>query len=192
LVLSDIVLIQQLATRVVELADGRIIEDGLPAYFCGQDRFGSAEIKWHVSDNLPAGEAVVFQAIIVNQIHEGGKPFLDVTIEFHPKFAPQECRPVMDLLQGKTLVFRSIGPNRFPITNLGRVSATVRIPIHLLTGGSYNVGLSINSVHREMVYSCKSRNAVALEIKRSHSSDKPPPLIADALPWEVEPLLGDV
>jgi ABC-type polysaccharide/polyol phosphate transport system ATPase subunit len=193
LALSDENLVQQLATRVVTLADGRIESDGPPKQtFIGRHSYGVADISWRVSEYLPESEAVALRNVAIRHTGEGDDASLELAFDFLPKLVPQRCRPLMDVVQNNKTVFRSAPSSYLTIDKLDSVLATVKIPVRFIPSGMCKIGIKINSFHGEMAYSCKHQNAVALEIRRSsNSTNQSMPVIPVILPWDVEAIFGE-
>jgi ABC-type polysaccharide/polyol phosphate transport system ATPase subunit len=191
LALSDDNLIRELATRVVTLAGGRIVDDGPPSPFAGETASVRSDVSWQISDYLPENDAVALHSIDAVRREEDGKVLIDVGFDFSIKICPQQCRPIIDIFRGKIAVFRSVSPQDTLISQPGRARAVVCIPAHLLPPGDYVISPSIVSVCGRTVYSLKAPGAMPLAVKRSDKMrDETFPFVTAALPWEIASLAG--
>jgi lipopolysaccharide transport system ATP-binding protein len=187
---SDEALVDQLATRVITLGYVGILADGSPARtFPEPAEDGALEAGWHVMPNLPEGEAAALKAIGLSERREAGETFVDLTMAYDIRRAPQSCRPLLHIMRGRLTVLRSLYPNYLRVEEPGDIRFTVAIPINLLPSGHYRIDVAIVSEINGTVHPLKANAAAVLDVKRGTlRAGSASPLISPVLPWEIEPV----
>jgi len=189
--LSDEALVEQLATRVLTLGNGHIISD-LPPRRLTSDAPSteSAEFEWHLAGDLPEDDVVALRMLAVERHDDRSDTYLDLTLTCDAKVAGVRCRPSVFLMQRKKIILRSLYPEYIALPAAGRFSCVVRLPIHMLSNGTYAITPDIHTLTENEVYALKARDAVTLTVRRPTSCppEKRPPLLHVAFPWELEAL----
>jgi ABC-type polysaccharide/polyol phosphate transport system ATPase subunit len=191
-VFDDDAVVQQLATRVVTMAGGRIVSDTSPASYARHVTSGAAaDVSWEVTSDLPEDDAVVMRALTVDAARNGGSSSLDLTMAFEARLDGVRCRPSVVLNWGELRLFRTPAPQSLTLERGRRVTWTVRIPTDPLAAGAYTLMVNMQSEHGEAVYSMKAHEAVSLSVSRAsgEARDANPrmaPLLTVQFPWEIE------
>ncbi len=188
---SDDDLVPRLASRILTLSGGRIIADGQPKQlFIGQNAVGTADIKWQVASHLPENDIISFQSISINDYRKSNDTYLSLLLECELKRGPLKCRPLIDVMQGKVVLFRSLYPRNIDSDGARRLFFTVEgIPTHILIDGTYKITIGIVVFFGKNIYSLKAFDAVTLTVRRDMESVDDTisiPLIAKSLPWGIE------
>jgi ABC-type polysaccharide/polyol phosphate transport system ATPase subunit len=190
LAFSDEALIQQLATRVIVLAGGHIVSDTSPAHFAATapEVGHAASLDWQVLRTLPEDDALALRSVgvVAGEAEDG--PCLDITGVIEPRLDRLRCRPIVNVLAGNLLLFRSLFPEFVETRRVRLITFTVRVPIAVLPPGDYSIGLHVVSMLDSSVYSLKANDAVTLRIRGDERSAAlaPRPALVLPLPWEVE------
>jgi ABC-type polysaccharide/polyol phosphate transport system ATPase subunit len=188
---ADDAFLRQVATRIITLADGVIVDDVTPGDWVGARHVSSAaDVEWEVLPNLPEDDVVAFRDLSVIPVRDGEESHLDLVLTFDVKRAGPRCRPSVFLLRGRAVVFRTLFPRALTVESPCRLTYAVRLPTHDLSSGGYTIVISMISVLGGVTYSLKAQNAVALKVRRDHESalDAATPALVTALPWEIEML----
>lgn len=191
---GDDAVVQQLATRVITLGDGRIVSDTSTAKWAKVRNAGSAaDVEWQVVQDLPEDEVMALRSIGVDAGRDEGVSHLDLSMEFDAKLAGVRCRPSVFLMRGKTVVYRSLYPEFLMVTAARRLTWTVRIPTEILPSGTYAFMINMQTLQGNTVYAMKAHDAVTLTVRREGepAADTPgTPVLAVDFPWEIEPVDG--
>jgi ABC-type polysaccharide/polyol phosphate transport system ATPase subunit len=191
---SDEALVRQVATRVITLREGSVVEDApVRDWMAKRYQSRSAEVEWQVlAQELPQDDVMALRAVSLDGAQEGDKSHVDVALWLDPKVTGVRCRPFVFLASKKTVVFRSLYPSFVTVTGRAPLGFTVRIPTDSLTNGEYRLGVGVMHVRGAKANSLKVSGAAALTLKRAHEDDHVArrsslPLLAMALSWVVEP-----
>ena len=191
-VFDDDAIVQQLATRVVTMAGGRIVGDTSPAGHARHVTSGTAaDVSWQVASDLPEDDAVVMRALAVDGGKDGGSSSIDLTMAFEARLDGVRCRPSVVLNWSGLRLFRTVAPRPLTLDRGRRVTWTVRIPTDPLIAGAYTLMVNMQSEHGEAVYSMKAHEAVTLSVSRpaGETKERNPrraPLLTVEFPWEIE------
>jgi lipopolysaccharide transport system ATP-binding protein len=192
LALSDEGLVRQLASRLITLGSGRAIIDGLqPHSLARQVGHGTIDVDWEVASQLPESEVLALRSVSVAGRGTPDEPRLSLSLDFEVKAVPLQLRPLIDVTQGKTVLFRSVYPHDMEIDQARLVGFTVEVPSHMLSDGTKRITIGAVATQDGVIHSLKAHDAVVFTVRR-HAEDTEPaasvPLIATRLPWEIEPV----
>ena len=195
LALGDDALIRQLATRVITLRGGTIVGDEPPAQvLIGQRGFGASNVWWKIARLHPENYAVALQDVVVTDVVGKDGAELDIRLEYDIKLAPQICRPAVSVVCDKGRVFHSLYPANLEIQTAQPLQLSVRVPIHLLAEGTYQLATSFPCLLQDGAHlSLNHPDAVTLEVRRdivATSGTSSPPLTTPHLTWKVERFKG--
>jgi ABC-type polysaccharide/polyol phosphate transport system ATPase subunit len=190
LALGDEALLPRLATRVVTLAGGRIVDDGPPCRFDDSAVAGSgiAEVEWHGSEYLPEDEVMALRSVDMDETADD-VGWVTVRATFESKAANVRCRPVVVVGADSGALFRSVYPEFLSVPDLGVLTFALKVPACWLPAGSHVVGVSIVTLRGDRVFSLKTINAGTLVVRRpsvSEASAMTQPLLLPPMQWEIE------
>lgn len=177
--ISDDDVVRQIATRIVTLAQGTIANDE----FCAGDieTESTPEYSWQIASAMPGNEVARMTSVECALIPSDKGPALDVRLETSVDSAPQRIRPLVDVIMGRSVVFRSIFPDEIVIQQPGLLRTRIQLPIHLLGEGRYSVDLSVVSRIGHIVHILKSPGTIRLDVRRSRTEDAPAELQSPVL-----------
>jgi ABC-type polysaccharide/polyol phosphate transport system ATPase subunit len=191
-VFDDDALVQQLATRVVTMAGGRIVGDTSLATAGRHVTSGTtADVSWEVISDLPEDDAVSMRALTVDAVPGGRPSAIDLLMSFEARLDGVRCRPSVVLSRSGLRLFRTVSPQPLTLDRGRRATWTVRIPTDPLTDGAYTLMVNMQSEHGDAVYSMKAHEAVSLSVSRPAGDAKAEnprtaPLFTVQFPWEIE------
>lgn len=190
LALSDDVLISELATQILAFNNGQVVYSETSTTTRQRHSSGGhSSLRWHVSTQLPDGEAVRIDKVrLAERQHDEGI-FLDLMVDLFIKKAPQACRPYIFVQREAKVVFRSLYPSFITYDEAGPASFSVSIPVEFLTASGTHIDISVASVAGDLIYSIKTQELIKLDIDDA-GVGLPGPLIAPTLQWEIKPLVG--
>lgn len=192
--LSDEALVRQVASRVVTLGNGRVLEDITPGGWMAARRTTSAaNVEWQIGGNLPDGDAAALRSISVAARQDGEESCLDLALAFETKIESARCRPSIFLHKDRAILFRSLYPQYLDVDRSRRFTFTVSIPTHTLEMGEYAITVALTLLGGGIRYSLKAPRAVTLTIGRESAAGPGAPaamVLGSAFPWEIESL-GD-
>src|SRR5262245_3046588 len=143
---SDDALIEQIATRILTLGNGHIIDDSPPKRFTlDRPSTSTAEFDWHASENLPENDVMALRAIQIESCRDADHTYLDVGLAFDAKVSGTRCRPSVTVRRQKKVLFRSLYPEQIELGDSRRFGCTVRIPLHILSSGTYLLTLDMHT-----------------------------------------------
>ena len=174
LVLSDRTLMMQIGTRLITLAEGGVAKDGPVLADNRAAASGTAEISgvsWIVSDLLPENDVMALRHVSVSTGETEKGLGLDVALTIEKKVPGQRVRALIDILRGRTLVFRSLGPGDAVQQGAGKTRFTVHIPVHLLGVSEFAVDLAVVSLIGTEVWSLKGARLITLKVERNEKLD---------------------
>lgn len=188
MVSGDDELVGQIASRVITLSGGRIAADrpaGLPAPAGGP--IGAVDATWRVSEHLPGSDVIDLLAIMVRKTDAGGLVYV---LEFlcNAKRAPQRCRPLIDVMRGRVMVFRSLLPEYQEVKAAGPIRFTVTVPVEELTSGTYDVQFAVISIRDDSIYSFKAKGVLSLDVTGGSDDRMPTVLVLPRPDWAMEVL----
>jgi lipopolysaccharide transport system ATP-binding protein len=186
---SDDRLIQQIATRILTFGNGHVITDSPPTRFTiDRPSTSTAEFDWHASENFPENDVMALRAMQIESCRDGDQTYLDVGLAFEAKVSGARCRPSVTVKRQKKILFRSLYPEQIELADACRFGCTVRIPLHILSSGTYLLTADMHTYTGNNLYLLKARDAIALNVR--HATDSPAerrsPLLTVAFPWELE------
>jgi len=186
---SDDMLIDKIATRILTLGNGLITNDAPPKRLTfDRPSSSTAEFDWHASDNFPENDVVALRAMQIESCRDADDTYLDVALAFEAKVPGARCRPSVTLRHQKKVMFRSLYPEQIELGDSRRFGCTVRIPLHILSSGTYLLTLDMHTYLRNNLYRLKARDAITLNVRHGADSpdDRRQPLLTVAFPWELE------
>lgn len=187
---SDDTLVQQIATRVLKLGNGRIVSDMPARRFAdhSSSSTGPSEFEWHTSQDLPEDDVMALRAVTLQRCGDGSETYLELGLSFDAKVPGLRCRPSIFLMQQKKIILRSLYPEYIDLTEACRFTCVVRIPLHILSSGIYLLTPDIHTFSGNNLYVLKARDAVTLTIRREAAPQKGhrEPLLTITFPWELE------
>jgi len=186
---SDDALIEQIATRILTLGNGHIINDSPPRHLAvDRPSASTAEFDWHASENLPENDVMALRAMQIGSGQDADRPCLDVGLTFEAKASSVRCRPSVTVRLQKKVLLRSLYPEQIELTDPCRFTCTVRVPVHMLSSGTYLLTIDMHSYSGPNLYLLKARDAITLNVRRDADSPEArrQPLLAVAFPWELE------
>jgi hypothetical protein len=194
LAFGDDLLVQQLATRVITLGNGRVVSDAPPRHWAGARTTSSAaDVAWQILENLPEDEMMTLRSIGVTPGRVAGDSFIHVSAVFDAKVGGVTCRPSLILIRDRTKIFRTLYPAFVEPAGPQRLAFSIRLPTSLLPNGKYSLTVSMLTRHNDIVYSLRAEEAVTLTIRRDEAAvETPEPdaeprtLLLPVFPWEVE------
>jgi energy-coupling factor transporter ATP-binding protein EcfA2 len=187
---EDESLVEEIATRVLTLQNGRVVSDRGPRRWGHVHQVSrSAELEWDLSPNLPEDEVMALRRVEVEE-GEGGEPRLQIAHVFEAKVGALTCRPNVFVMRDRTVVFRSLYPATFVVETPGRVLVSVSIPTAALGAGDYRITSNMLAVRDGVNHSLKA-DTVTLTVRRdpgaaSAAAARSMPLLAVDVPWELE------
>jgi energy-coupling factor transporter ATP-binding protein EcfA2 len=186
---SDEVLIEQIATRVLTLGNGHIIDDSPPGHLTiDRPSPSTAEFDWHASENYPESDVMALRGMQVESCRDGDHTYLDVGLGFEAKVSGARCRPSITVRRQKKVLFRSLYPEQIELGDCCRFGCTVRIPLHILSSGTYLLTIDMHTYIGNNLYLLKARDAVTVNVRHEMDSptDRRQPLLTVAFPWELD------
>jgi ABC-type polysaccharide/polyol phosphate transport system ATPase subunit len=186
---SDDTLIAQIATRILTLGNGQVIDDSPPkGPTFDRPSTSTAEFDWHASENFPENDVMALRAMQIESCRDADHTYLDVALAFEAKVSGARCRPSLTVKRQKKVLFRSLYPEPIELADCGRFGCTVRIPLHILSSGTYLLTLDMHTYIRNNLYLLKARDAITLNVRHEADSpaDRRQPLLTVAFPWELE------
>jgi len=186
---SDDTLIDTIATRILTLGNGQIIDDSPPKRLTfDRPSASTAEFDWHASDNFPENDVVALRAMQIESSRDADDMYLDVALAFEAKVLGSRCRPSVTVRHEKKVLFRSLYPEQIELGDSRRFGCTVRIPLHILSSGTYLLTLDMHTYLRDNLYHLKARDAITLNVRHGADSaeDRRRPLLTVTFPWELE------
>ena len=186
---SDDALVEQIATRILTLGNGHIINDAPPRRLTIDRPFTStAEFDWHASENFPENDVTALRAMQIETCRDGDHTYLDVRLAFESKVSGARCRPSITVRREKKVLFRSLYPEQIELTDPSRFACTVRIPLHILSSGTYLLTADMHTSIGGSLYQLEARDAIALNVRHEmdSSTERRKPLLTVAFPWELE------
>jgi len=185
---SNETLIEQTATRVLTLGNGHIVDDSPPRRLLADPPCRSnAEFDWHASENLPENDVMALRAMQIEDCRDGDHTYLDVGLAFEAKVSGARCRPSIIVRRQKKVLFRSLYPEQIELGDACRFGCTVRIPLHILSSGTYLLTIDMHTYLANNLYVLKARDAVTVNVR--HGIDAPDPrqpLLTVRFPWQLE------
>jgi ABC-type polysaccharide/polyol phosphate transport system ATPase subunit len=186
---SDDALIEQIATRILTLGNGHIISDSPPRRLTiDRPAASTAEFDWHASENFPENDVMALRAMQIETCRDGDLAYLDVGLAFESKASGARCRPSITVRRQKKVLFRSLYPEQIELADCTRFACTVRIPLHILSSGTYLLTADMHTYIGNSLYQLKARDAITLNVR--HETDSSPerqePLLTVVFPWELE------
>jgi len=186
---SDDALIGQIATRILTLGNGHIISDSPPRRLTlDRPSPSTAEFDWHASEDFPENDMMALRAMHIERGCDGDLACLDVALTFESKVSAARCRPSITVRRQKKILMRSLYPEQIELVEPVRFACTVRIPLHILSSGTYLLTADMHTYVGDNLYLLKARDAITLNVRHEadSSTDKPEPLLTVAFPWELE------
>jgi len=186
---SDEALIEQIATRILTLGNGRIINDTPPTRLTIElPSTSTAEFDWNASENFPENDVMALREMRIERCRDGDQTYLDVGLAFEAKVSGARCRPSVTMRRQKKILFRSLYPEQIELADPCRFGCTVRIPLDILSSGTYLMTVDMHTYSGNNLYLLKARDAITLNVR--HETDAPnerrSPLLTVAFPWELE------
>ena len=187
---SDQAFVQQIATRVLTFGNGRIVSD-MPAGRSTDhwsSSTGPSEFQWHVSQDLPEDDVMALRAMTLQRCDHGSETYLDLGLSFEAKVPGVRCRPSIFLMQEKKIILRSLYPEFIDLIDACRFACVVRIPLHILSSGTYLLTPDIHTFRGNNLSVLKARDAATLTVRREAAPKRGrrEPLLTVTLPWELE------
>jgi ABC-type polysaccharide/polyol phosphate transport system ATPase subunit len=190
---SDDALVHQIATRVLTLGNGQILSDAPPRPFADHSppSAGPAEFEWQATQDLPEDDVMALRAMTLELCHHGDETYLQLGLSFDAKVPGVRCRPSVFLMQRKKIILRTLYPEYIDLSDPCRFTCVVRIPLHILSSGTYLITPDIHTFSGNSLYVLKARDAVTLTVRRDARSqrDRRTPLLTIQFPWEVESMV---
>ena len=187
---SDDALVQQIATRVLTLGNGHIVSDSPPRRFAPAAAAATvpAEFQWHVAQDLPENDVMALHAIELERCGDDDQAHLDVRLTCEAKTSGVRCRPSLTLKREKKIVFRSLYPGHLEFGEPGGFTCAVRIPLPILSSGTYLLTVDMHTYRGNSLYLLKARDAITLDVHRGGDAEaeRRQPLLTVAFPWELE------
>ncbi len=186
-VTDDDMLVRQLATRVVTLGAGEVISDDVPrAWFSPRYETGTRALKWNVQNQLPFNEIVALKAIRLSEVGGSDANKLRIEMEYHANVSGLTCRPLVDVMNGKVVLWRSLYPDRLDISAPGLFQYWVELPHGYLKRGTYKIALGLVIEKGNCIYSLKAQDVVTLQVMMdSESISNPQCMLNVPCHWEV-------
>lgn len=190
LVSSDEGLIQQLGSQVITFGSGRVVAGDAAAQAVAHRNIrGAIDVEWQVASHFPENDVVALHSVSMSARGAPDEPSLLLSMEFGLKAVPIRFRPLIDVMQGTTVLFRSLYPEDLEMHEAGRMPFTVEVPAHILSEGRKRVTISAVAMHNGAIYSLKAHDAASFTVRRvsvAGEQDVSVPLIEIGLPWEIE------
>jgi len=192
LAFSDETLVQQLATRVITLGGGRVVNDVQPHHWMPHQFVSSAaDVEWRTAQQLPEDDVIALRAIDVELYNDGEDTAVDVQFTLETKAVRLQCWPTIYVVRDRVVVFRSVFSGFVPMAEPGRLTFGVRVPTHILSDGDYIMTFGVATRQESTIYSLKAQDAVSLSVRRpKQSADDAAsnPVLTVTMPWEIEAL----
>jgi len=189
---SDDALVQHIATRILTLGNGHIVSDSPPRRFAPAVAAATvpAEFQWHVAQDLPGNDVMVLRAIELERCGHDDQAHLDVRLTCEAKASALRCRPSLTLKREKKIVLRSLYPGHLEFAEPGAFTCAVRIPLQILSSGTYLLTVDMHTYRGNSLYLLKARDAITLNVHRGGDgeAERRQPLLTVAFPWELETL----
>lgn len=186
---SDDQLVTQLATRVITLGGGRVVADAPPAHWhLTNDTRSAADVEWVVAGDLPEDDVMALRSIALEVIGERSDSQVELSAVFEAKAGGLRCRPFVEVMRERVVLFRSLFPQFVDVDAKGRrLTFTVAVPAHLLPDGSYTIGVNMVTMQGSSVFSMKAQDGVKLTIRREVADGAAAmPAVMMRMPWEIE------
>jgi homopolymeric O-antigen transport system ATP-binding protein len=188
---SDHAFVQQTATRVLTLGNGRIVGDMVPRRFAGHSASTApAEFEWHASHELPEDDVMAMRAVRLENCPDRNNKSVELALTFDAKVPGVRCRPSVSLMRGNKVILRSLYPEYLEFIDACRFTCVVRIPLDILSSDTYQLTADIHTFSGNNLYQLKARDAVMLTVRREADSisRRRQPLLTVTFPWDLEPM----
>ena len=189
LAFGDEKVVEQLATRVIAFAGGRVAADSGAGALSEAPVSRAIDAEWHIIQTLPENDVIALRSIDVDAGQDGGGSFLTLSAGFEALVPGLRCRPLVAVATPRAVLFRSVYPEFVTVSSPGPIAFSVRVPTDVLPNGVYALGLHMAAVDGNGVYAMKASDAVSLTIRRGDdapATDGPAPHLNLSLPWEIE------
>jgi len=187
---SDDALVQQIATRILTLGNGHIVSDSPPRRYSPATAAATvpAEFQWNVAQDLPENDVMALRAIQLDRCGDEDQAHLDVRLTCEAKASTIRCRPSLTLKREKKIVFRSLYPGHLEFAEPGGFTCVVRIPLQILSSGTYLLTVDMHTYRGNSLYLLKARDAITLNVHRGEDAEaeRRQPLLTVDFPWELE------
>jgi hypothetical protein len=113
-----------------------------------------------------------------------------VRLTCEAKASALRCRPSLTLKREKKIVLRSLYPGHLEFAQPGAFTCAVRIPLQILSSGTYLLTVDMHTYRGNSLYLLKARDAITLNVHRGGDgeAERRQPLLTVAFPWELEAL----
>lgn len=192
LILSDESLIHQLASSVAVFNNGRLCSyETKDQWLLNQKPKDTTDLTWQINSYLPQNDLISFYAISV-YLDESHCVYL--SLEFRTKVGSLQCRPLLDVTQGKVVLYRSLAPQSLNLTKPCQFCCKIEIPTNMLNDGTYEIMCGVIVAHNNTIYSLKAFDAVIFKLYRGIDSANK--IISNTLfrvPafWDVEQVISE-
>ncbi|MEJ1935754.1 hypothetical protein WDZ92_36640, partial [Nostoc sp. NIES-2111] len=133
---GDDTLISDLATRVVTLDAGRVVEDGEAGFVSeglADERYRLKVLPAHASD-----ERATLAGVEAELYRSADAVFAKVRLRYTVTLSGR-FRPALDVVRGGVVVFRTIAPDPVEAGAGETLEGQVDVPVHLLGAGEYHL-----------------------------------------------------
>ena len=131
---------------------------------------------------------MALRAIELESCDAEDRAHLDVRLTCEAKASALRCRPSVTLKREKKIVFRSLYPGHLEFAEPGGFTCVVRIPLQILSSGTYVLTVDMHTYRGNSLYLLKARDAITLNVHRGEDAEaqRRQPLLTVAFPWELE------
>lgn len=192
---SNEMLIRQLASCVVTLNDGCICANNtLEEWLARQHMVGTAAIEWQIAKHFPENNLITFEEVSVNLRKEDNQDYVCLAVTFRTKVNALQCRPLIDVMWNKTVLFRSLAPKNTNIDSQCQFICKTEVPTYLLNNGIYKIMLGILITYNNVIYSLKAFDAITIMMQRNIKISEQMEamnMIAIPVSWEMERIASE-
>ena len=132
---------------------------------------------------------MALRSIALEVIGETSDGHLELSAVFEAKAGDLRCRPFVEVMRERVVLFRSLFPRFVDVDEEGRrLTFTVAVPTHLLPDGSYTIGVNMVTTQGSSVFSMKAQDGVKLTVRREAADGGAviPAAVMMRVPWEIE------
>jgi len=174
---GDQEIIDHVADRVLSMRGGQIITDSARVEIAAT---AGRSYGWEISPERIENSVARISNLEV-AISDDGEA-LSIAMDGVALEPDVSLRPAIDVLSGRTLLFRALHSRFEPLARATRFQ--LRLPLGMLPVGAYELGVTAVALRDEVAHPLKARGSVLLEIKAAGAVKAGVGLLSPTLSWE--------